>query len=254
MVKKIDINCDMGESFGIYQLGNDPEVMRYITSANIACMFHAGDPLNMKKTVKLAEENGVKVGAHPSYFDILGFGRRKIEISSDQLKADIVYQIGALSAFTKDGTLQHVKPHGAMYNVAVNDLTHSRNICEAILEVDSDLILVALTGSSWVDIANQMGVRVAREAFIDRAVNSDGSLVSRSVEGAVLDDIDQVVARTLSIVNDGFVKSVSGEEVQIQADTICIHGDTPNSPEIAKLVNLELTKSGVQIDSMDSLV
>lgn len=254
MVRKIDINCDMGESFGIYQLGNDSEVMKYITSANIACMFHAGDPLNMKKTVKLAEESGVKIGAHPSYFDILGFGRRKIEISPDQLKADIIYQIGALSAFTKDGSVQHVKPHGAMYNVAVNDAIHSKNICEAILEINPNLILVALTGSSWVDIATEMGVRVAREAFIDRAVNSDGSLVSRSIEGAVLHDVDKIVERTLSIVNDGFVNSISGEEVQIKADTICIHGDTPNASEIARLVNLELTKSGIQIHSMDSLV
>ena len=250
MVKKIDINCDMGESFGIYQLGNDSEVIRYISSSNVACMFHAGDPLNMKKTVKLAEENGVKVGAHPSYFDIVGFGRRKIEISPDQLKADIVYQIGALSAFTKTGNIQHVKPHGAMYNVAVNNPIHAKNICEAILDVNSDLILVALTGSTWVDVANDMGVRVAREAFIDRAVNSDGSLVSRSLKGSVLDDVDQVIARTLSIVNDGVVKSISGEEIALQADTICIHGDTPNAPEIARLVNLELKKSGVQIQSM----
>ena len=184
-MNSIDLNCDMGESFGMHKMGFDEEVIKFISSANIACGFHAGDPIWMKRTVEMAEENSVGVGAHPSFPDLNGFGRRSMDLSAEEVKTDMIYQIGALKAFTKNNKLQHVKPHGALYNQAVNDEALARSICEAVLEVDSDMILVALSGSKWVEIANEMGLKVAREIFADRALNNDGTLVSRSQPGAV---------------------------------------------------------------------
>ena len=175
MTGKIDFNCDMGESFGAYTLGYDDEVVRYITSANVACGFHAGDPMWMRHTVLLAEEHGVAVGAHPSFPDLQGFGRRDMTVSPEEARNDVVYQIGALAAFTRDKRLQHVKPHGSMYNMAAGGGELARAICQAVLEVDPEMILVVLAGSPWVEVAREMGVRVAREAFADRALNPDGT-------------------------------------------------------------------------------
>ena len=180
---KIDLNCDMGESFGMYKMGLDEEVIEYISSASIACGFHAGDPGWMRHTVELAETHGVAIGAHPSYPDLVGFGRRNMSVTPEEAKADIVYQVGALQAFTKSKRLQHVKPHGAMYNQAVDDEELARAICESVREVDPEMIVIALAGSRWVEVAHEMGVRVGREIFADRALNPDGTLVSQVEAG-----------------------------------------------------------------------
>ena len=198
----IDLNCDMGESFGMYKMGLDEEVIKYITSASIACGFHAGDPMWMRHTVRLAEEHDVAVGAHPGYPDLKGFGRRNMTVTPEEAKNDIMYQMGALQAFTKSKRLQHVKPHGAMYNRAVDDEALAHAICEAVLEMDPDTILLALAGSPWARIAKEMGVRVAREIFADRALNADGSLVSRSQPAAVIHDVEEVVERSLMMVTE----------------------------------------------------
>ena len=254
MKSKIDFNCDMGESFGMYEMGLDEKIIPYITSANIACGFHAGDPNWMNETVKLAEKNEVGIGAHPSFPDLKGFGRRNMNLSSQEVKNDLKYQIGALTAFTKDKKLQHVKPHGAMYNQSVNAPDLSRAICEAILETDENIILIALANSKWIKIAKEMGLKVAREIFADRALNSDGSLVSRSIEGSVIHEADVVIDRSIKMINQGSVKTIDGKEIEVEADSICLHSDTPGSVEMAKLLNIELQKNGIETSKIADLV
>ena len=254
MAGKIDFNCDMGESFGMYKMGLDEEVIKYITSASIACGFHAGDPMWMRHTVRLAEEHGVAIGAHPSYPDLNGFGRRNMAVTPEEAKNDIIYQIGALQAFTKSKKLQHVKPHGAMYNRAVNDGEMAHATCEAILEVDRGMVLVALAGSPWVRVAEDMGLRVAREVFADRALNADGTLVSRSQPGAVIHDIEEVVERSLRMVTEGKTTAVTGEQIQVRADSLCLHGDTTGAVEMARALKRELEAGGVEIVPVGQLV
>ena len=247
MTARIDFNCDMGESFGMYKMGFDEEVIRHITSANIACGFHAGDPMWMRHTVNLAEGHGVAIGAHPSFPDLNGFGRRNMVVSPDEAKNDVTYQVGALQAFTSDKKLQHVKPHGAMYNMAVNDESLAQAICDSILEIDPDMILVALAGSRWIDIAEDMGLKVAREIFADRALNPDGTLVSRSQPGSVIHDTGEVVERSLRMVTEGRATAINGEEIEVQADSLCLHGDTPGAVEMAAALKRELEAAGVEI-------
>ena len=247
MPAKIDFNCDMGESFGMYKMGFDEEVIKHITSANIACGFHAGDPMWMRHTVDLAQRHGVAIGAHPSFPDLNGFGRRNIVVSADEAKNDVTYQVGALQAFTADKKLQHVKPHGAMYNMAVNDESLAQAICESILEIDPDMILVALAGSRWLDIAEDMGLKVAREIFADRALNADGTLVSRSQPGSVIHDTAEVVERSLRMVTEGKATAITGEQIDVQADSLCLHGDTPGAVEMAAALKRELEAADVEI-------
>ena len=254
MSGRIDLNCDMGESFGTYKLGLDEEVIKYVSSANIACGFHAGDPMWMRRTVKLAEEHDVAVGAHPSFPDLVGFGRRDIAVTPEEAKADLIYQIGAIQAFTQSKRLQHVKPHGAMYNRAVNDEALARAICEAVLEVDPSMVLLALAGSRWASWAKEMGLRVGREVFADRALNPDGTLVSRSSPGAVIDDVDQVAERSLQMVTQGRATAVTGEEIEVQADSLCIHGDTPGAVEMARVLRRELEAAAVEVVPLGRLV
>ena len=254
MSDKIDINCDMGESFGMYKMGLDEEVIKHISSANVACGFHAGDPVWMRRTVELAEEHNVAVGAHPSFPDLVGFGRRSMTVTPEEAKADLIYQIGALQAFTRSKRLQHVKPHGAMYNQAVEDEALAVSICEAVKEVDPTMVLVALAGSRWVAIAQEMGLRVAREIFADRALNADGTLVSRSLPGAVLHDVDEVAERSLKMVTQGRALTITGEEIEVEADSLCLHGDTPGAVEMAMAVRRELEAAGVSVVSLDRLV
>ena len=251
---RIDLNCDMGESFGMYKMGLDEEVIKHISSASIACGFHAGDPTWMRRTVQLAEERGVAVGAHPSYPDLVGFGRRNMDLTPDEVKDDLKYQIGALQAFTSGGRLQHVKPHGAMYNQAVSDESLAGAICEAVLGIDPSLILVALSGSRWADIAEEMGLRMAREVFADRALNADGTLVSRREKGAVLHDVEAVVARSLTMVTEGTATAVTGELIEVRADSLCIHGDTPEAVEMAAALKGAFDAAGVVVTSMGNLV
>jgi len=254
MTARIDFNCDMGESFGTYKMGQDEEIIKYITSANVACGFHAGDPNWMRKTIKLAEEYGVALGAHASFPDLAGFGRRNMAVAPVEAKNDIIYQIGALTAFTSAKKLQHVKPHGAMYNMAVRDEALARAIGEAILEVDPEIILIALAGSQWVDIAMDMGLRVAREAFADRAVNADGTLVPRSKPGSVIEDVDEVAQRSIRMVTEGKVTAITGEEVALSADTLCLHSDTPNSIHLASYIRSALEAEGVEIVPLGRIV
>ena len=254
MADRIDFNCDMGESFGMYKLGYDEEVIRYITSANIACGFHAGDPMWMRTTVEMAEKHGVGVGAQPSFPDLMGFGRRNMMVSPEEARNDVTYQIGALQAFATNGKLQHVKPHGAMYNMAVADLTLARAICQAVKDVDPDMIVVALAGTDWVDLAAEMGLRVAREAFADRAFTAQGTLVPRSQPGSVIHDVDAVVERSVKMVTEGKVTAITGEEVEFQADSLCLHGDTPGAVEMARAVREGLENAGVKIVPMSELV
>ena len=251
---QIDFNCDMGESFGVYKLGYDEEVIKYITSANIACGFHAGDPTCMRKTVELCEKYSVGIGAQPSFPDLVGFGRRTMKVTPEEARDDVTYQIGALQAFTRDKKLQHVKPHGAMYNMAVEDESLARAICQAVINVDPNMILVALAGSTWIGIANQMGIRVAREAFADRAFTKEGTLVPRSQPGSVLHEVNQVVDRSVKMVLEKKVTAITGEEIDIHADSLCLHGDTPGAVEMARAVKQALESAGVQVVPMETLV
>jgi len=254
MAARIDFNCDMGESFGMYQMGLDAEVIKYITSANIACGFHAGDPNWMRTTVKLAEEHGVAVGAHPGFPDLSGFGRRTMAVSADEARNDVIYQMGALQAFTTAKKLQHVKPHGAMYNMAVNDESLAMAICEAALEVDPDVIMLALAGSRWAEVAEDAGLRVAREIFADRALNADGTLVSRSLPGSVIHDTNAVVDRSLRMVTEGEAIAVTGEVIEVRADSLCLHGDTPGAVELARALKQALVEEDVAIVPLNELV
>ena len=254
MAVKIDLNCDMGESFGMYKMGLDEEVIKHISSANVACGFHAGDPMWMRHTVRLAEEHGVAVGAHPSFPDLNGFGRRNMSVEPEEAKNDVIYQVGALSAFTAGRKLQHVKPHGAMYNQAVSDEALARAICEAVLEVDEDMVLLVLAGSPWERTAADMGLRVAREIFADRAMNPDGSLVSRSREGSVIHDVEEVVERSLRMVTESRAVAITGEEMEVEAESLCLHGDTPGAVEMAKTLERQLRASGVDIVPVAQIV
>ncbi len=247
MRARIDLNCDMGESFGAYTMGHDAEVLSHVTSANIACGFHAGDPNWMRQTVRLAEERGVGVGAHPGFPDLRGFGRRNMLVTATEVRDDVVYQVGALTAFTREKRLQHVKPHGALYNMAVggNDLASA--ICDAVLEVDPSMILVVLAGSPWAELAARRGVRVAHEAFADRAVHADGTLVQRSKPGAVIIDRSQVIERSLQLVTEHRVRAVTGEIVEFHADTLCLHGDTPGAVDLASAIRQAFEQAGVDL-------
>lgn len=247
---RFDFNCDMGESFGAWRMGLDEEVIRHVTSANIACGFHAGDPATMRRTVRMAEDAGVGIGAHPGFPDLQGFGRRNLAATPDEVRDDLVYQIGALTAFTRSKRLQHVKPHGALYNMAVSGGDLARAIGEAVLEVDPSLVLVALAGSRWADQAEAMGLRVAREAFADRALMPDGTLVPRSKPGAVIHDTRLVIERSVRLVTEGTVVAISGEVVHVAADTLCLHGDTPDAVALASALRAALEAAGVELAPM----
>lgn len=254
MAARIDFNCDMGESFGVYTLGLDAEIIRHVTSANIACGFHAGDPARMRATVTLAEAHGVGVGAHPGFPDLRGFGRRNVAASPAEVRDDIVYQVGALAAFARGGHLQHVKPHGALYNMAVDREDYARATAEAVLDVDPDLILVVLAGSPWETTARHLGVRVAREVFADRAFTAAGTLVPRSRPGAVIHDANEVIERSLRLVLDHRVTAVTGETIELAADTICLHGDTPGAVDLAAALRRAFEHAGIALTPMAALV
>lgn len=251
---RIDINCDMGEGFGPYRMGMDAEIIPHITSANIACGFHAGDPGWMRATVALAERHHAGVGAHPGFPDLRGFGRRVMQATPAEITDDLVYQIGALTAFTSGKRLQHVKPHGALYNMAVEREDVARAIGDAILAVDRGLILVVLAGSPWERTARLMGLRVAREVFADRAVDARGSLVPRSVPGAVIHEASTVVERSLRLVVEHRVTAITGEDLELQADTICLHGDTPGAVSLAASMRQAFDRAGVETVPMADLV
>ena len=251
----IDLNSDMGESYGIYRLGADEEILRWVSSANVACGWHGGDPQVMRRTVQQAKERGVRVGAHPSYPDLLGFGRRAMQITRQEARDYLLYQIGALRAFCEalGVQLQHVKPHGAIYNVAVKDRELSLGIAEGVREAGGDLILVGLSDSELVRAGKEIGVRVAREAFGDRAYNEDGTLVSRRLPGSLIADPDAVAERVLGLVR-GTVRAITGASIRLEADTVCLHGDTPGAAQIARAVRRRLETAGVQVVPMGTFL
>ena len=251
---EIDFNADIGESFAGYELGMDSEIIRYITSANIATGFHAGDPDWMATTVALAEKHGVAIGAHPAYPDLSGFGRRDMALTPEEVHNSVKYQVGALMAFTSDHRLQHVKPHGALYNRAVKDRSIAEAIVTAIRFIDADLVHVVLAGSLWEEVARAHGVRVARECYADRAVTAEGSLVPRSQPGAVVHDEAEVIARSRKLATEGRVVAVDGTEIDFAADSICLHGDTAGAVQLARAVRRELTGAGVNIRRMSEIV
>ena len=248
----IDLNCDLGESFGAYTIGMDSAVIPYITSANVACGYHAGDPLVMQKTVAACKASGVHIGAHPGYPDLMGFGRRNIAATPAEVKAYIQYQVGALSAFcTAAGvSLCHVKPHGAMYNMAAKDEALARAVCEGILEVNPKLTLLALSGSAMVRAAHETGLPVKNEVFADRGYQADGTLVPRSRPGAMITDEDEAIARVISMVREGVVRSVDGVDVPLTADSVCVHGDGEKALAFVQKIRAALTDAGIEVRAL----
>lgn len=253
---KVDLNSDIGESFGNYILGMDEEVLKYITSANIACGWHAGDAMVMDKTVLLAKRLNTAIGVHPGFPDLMGFGRREMKVTYEEAKNYIKYQIGALWAFAKSYgvKLQHVKPHGAFYNMAAKDAQMAKAIAEAVYEVDNELILVGLANSEMIKMGKEMELKVANEVFADRAYNPDGTLVSRNIKGAVIHDKDVAIDRVIRMVKDNKVTSVTGEDINIQADTICVHGDNPSAVLFVQEIRKALEKENIKVEPMNSFI
>lgn len=253
---KVDLNCDMGESFGNYVCGMDADVVPHISSANVACGFHASDPLVMEKTVALCKQSGVRVGAHPGFPDLVGFGRRQMQVSPDELRTMVIYQVGALKTFCGAAgvKLQHVKPHGAMYNMAGKDEQMARAICEGVYAVDPSLILLGLSGSKLVAAAKKVGLRAAKEVFADRAYEEDGSLVARSKPGAMITDENEAIARVVSMVTERKVKAITGKEIAIEADSICLHGDSPKAVLFAEKISAALKAAGATIAPMAEII
>ncbi|MCH1640033.1 LamB/YcsF family protein [Paenibacillus timonensis] len=245
----VDLNCDMGESFGAYKLGRDSEVLKFVTSANIACGFHAGDPATMRQTVKLALDHGVALGAHPGLQDLVGFGRRDMDLSPQEAYDIVVYQIGALWGFVRaqGAKLQHVKAHGSLYNMAARNAGLAEAIAEAVYKVDPELILFGLAGSELIQAGKKAGLRTASEVFSDRTYQSDGSLTSRRLPDALITDEDQSVKQVIRMVAEGKVMSQQNVDVAIQADTICIHGDGIHAVEFAGKIRSSLTAAGITV-------
>jgi UPF0271 protein len=256
MSREIDLNCDMGESYGAYRIGFDEALMPLITSANIACGYHAGDPLVMDRTVRLAAQHGVGIGAHPGFPDLLGFGRRQMQLGPEEIENYVLYQVGALAAFARSAgaKLAHVKPHGALYNMAAKDVELARAIARGIARFGKDLIMVCLAGSAMIEAAEEAGLRVAREGFADRAYNLDGTLRSRKLPGALIEDPKRAAERAVKMVRDGVVVAHTGEEVPLHVDTICVHGDTPTAVEIDKTIRGKLEAAGIEVVSMGNFV
>ena len=245
----IDLNCDMGESFGRYVLGRDAEMMPLISSANIACGFHAGDPSVMRQTVSLAARHGIGIGAHPGFPDLVGFGRREMRMDANELRDALIYQISALMGFAQVcGTrVRHVKPHGALYNMAADDEALARAIVSAISELDVSLILVGLAGSKMLKIAQAAGLQAVGEAFADRAYHADGSLVSRNMPGAVLTNSSEIAERVVKMATARKVTTLDGAELDLDFETICLHGDTPGAVEHARIIVERLRQEGIEI-------
>jgi 5-oxoprolinase (ATP-hydrolysing) subunit A len=250
---RVDLNADLGEAFGAYAMGADEAVLAYVSSANVACGFHAGDPTVIDRTVARAVRAGVAVGAHPSHFDLRGFGRREIAADPAEVEADVVYQVGAVAAFARahGSHLTHVKPHGALYNQAARDEALARAVARGVARVSRDLVLVGLAGSAPMRRAAEAeGLRFAAEAFADRAYDADGRLVPRARPGALITDPASAAAKAVRIVCDGTVASIDGSPVPLTADTLCLHGDNPHVLEIARAVRDALEAAGVTVQAL----
>jgi len=246
---RIDLNADLGESFGAWPMGQDAQLMAIVTSANVACGGHAGDPATMRRTVRLARAHGVAVGAHPGFPDLLGFGRREIQMSPQDVEDLVLYQVSALAGIARaEGVrLQHVKAHGALYNMACRDEALAEAIARAVLACDPTLVLFGLPDSALIQAGLDAGLPVAAEAFADRAYHADGSLVSRSIAGSVLHDVDTVVARAVAMACERTVEPVDGPAISFEPDTICVHGDTPGAAALAGAIRRGLEDAGVTV-------
>ena len=251
---RLDLNADVGESFGVYKLGQDAQLMSAISSASVACGFHAGDPATMRETVALAQAHGVAVGAHPGFPDLVGFGRRDIRATPREVEDFVTYQIGALMAvaLAHRVQLQHVKAHGALYNMAVRDAAFADAIARATAAVDSRLILFGLPGSELIAAGQRAGLRTAREGFADRSYKPDGTLVPRHEAGAVIEDPVTVVDRAISMARDRTVCAVDGSALAMEVDTICVHGDTPDAAVLASRIRRALADAGVSVRPVGS--
>lgn len=245
----IDLNSDLGESFGPWPMGDDVSMLLIVTSANIACGFHAGDPAGILSVLREAARHSVSVGAHVGYRDLVGFGRRNMEPSSEELTSDTIYQIGALQGLAKAAgtSVRYVKPHGALYNTIAQDKRQAAAVINAILAIDPALALVALSGAPIVEQARSAGLTVICEAFADRAYNSDGSLASRQRPGSVIHDPALVASRMLRLVKEGRITAMDGTEIALEAQSICVHGDTPAAVSIARSVREALAQVGVEM-------
>ena len=247
----IDLNSDLGESLGAWTMGDDAAMLSIVSSANVACGFHAGDAAGILKTLRAAAERGVAVGAHVAYPDLAGFGRRNMDVASADLQADVVYQIGALQGLAKAaGTrVRYVKPHGALYNTIAHDRRQASDVIAAIRAIDPTLVLVALAGAPLVAWAREAGLTVVAEAFADRAYTPEGTLVSRREPGSVLHDPEAVAARMLRLAQEGVVEAIDGSTVRVQADSICVHGDSPGAVAMARQVRAVLEHAGVSVQA-----
>lgn len=248
----IDLNSDLGESFGSYTIGMDADVIAHISSANIACGYHASDPLVMDQTVKLCLDKGVAIGAHPGLPDLMGFGRRNMTITPAEAKAYVTYQVGALQAFVKSygGKLQHVKAHGALYNMAVLNYDLARAMCEAVYAIDPELIVLGLAGSEWIRAGKDVGVAVRGEIFADRAYMADGSLAPRSMEGSMIHDKEFAITRAIRMIKEHKVLTLTGEEIEIVPDSLCVHGDNPMAVAFVENVKKAFKEAEISVVKM----
>ncbi|QCI12199.1 LamB/YcsF family protein [Pseudomonas putida] len=245
----IDLNSDLGESFGAWSMGDDTAMLEIVTSANVACGFHAGDPAGILRTLEAAAARGVAVGAHVSYPDLVGFGRRNMNVPAEQLRADVIYQIGALQGLARSvGTqVSYVKPHGALYNTIAADPVQAAAVIQAVLRIDPQLKLVCLANSPLIGWATEAGLKCVAEAFADRAYTAQGTLVSRGRPGAVLHDAELIAQRMLRLVRDGEIEAEDGQVIRLQADSICVHGDSPDAVDIARSVKHRLLEAGATL-------
>lgn len=252
----VDLNSDIGEGFGSYKMGLDEEIMKCVTSVNVACGWHAGDPLIMDKTVKFAKENLVEIGAHPGYPDLLGFGRRKMDITPEEARAYMLYQLGALDAFAKANgmKIQHMKLHGGFYNSAAVDKKLADAVLDGIEQYNKDIIVMILSGSYMAQEAKRRGLKVAEEVFADRGYNLDGTLVNRKLEGAFVKDPEEAIARVIKMVKTKKVTAVNGEEIDINADSICVHGDNPKAIEFVNKIRKALIENGIEVVSLKKFI
>ena len=258
-MKSIDLNCDMGESFGRYKLGLDEEVIREITSANVACGWHAGDPQVMNDTVTMAREHGVGVGAHPGYPDLLGFGRRNMDCTLEEIKHYVIYQIGALQAFcfAQKTRLQHVKPHGNLYLSMLENEDLAMAVAEAVAAVDPELVCLTLAGAKNRNMTRAcaaLGLKIAYEAFPDRAYTVEGTLVSRRLPGAVIQDPDLAAERALRMARDNEVIAEDGARIPLEVHTLCVHGDTPTAVDLVKRIHQGLSREGLNVTPLGRFI
>ncbi len=249
---KVDLNCDLGESFGAYKLGLDEEVIKHVSSVNVACGWHAGDPIVMDKTVAAAKSFGVAVGAHPAFPDLMGFGRREMVLSPAETESYVLYQLGALYAFTRRHgvELTHMKAHGSLYNMAAKDIGMAMALCKAVAGFDKNIAIVGLAGSKMRAAAEELGLTFVSEVFADRAYEDDGSLVARSKPGSMIEDAALAIDRVVAMVKTGKVYSINGKQISIAADTVCVHGDNSHAVEFVMAIRKRLMDEGVTVVSL----